>query len=109
MVFYYTNERTFTDIMEARFGKSREEKINFSAGTTGTKKMLKDDDLSILNHVEISSDQEVFGYIIRLILLNIGMCVGIPAIVIPRVEYKLTKKGQELIESITDLLEWMRK
>ena len=27
----------------------------------------------------------------------------------PRVEYKLTKKGQELIESITDLLEWMRK
>ncbi|MGI9566731.1 MAG: winged helix-turn-helix transcriptional regulator [Nitrosopumilus sp.] len=27
----------------------------------------------------------------------------------PRVEYKLTKKGQELIESITSLLEWMRK
>ena len=27
----------------------------------------------------------------------------------PRVEYKLTKKGQELVESITDLLEWMRK
>lgn len=27
----------------------------------------------------------------------------------PRVEYKLTRKGQELIESITDLLEWMRK
>jgi DNA-binding HxlR family transcriptional regulator len=27
----------------------------------------------------------------------------------PRVEYKLTKKGQELIESITDLLEWMKK
>jgi hypothetical protein len=54
--------------------------------------------------VEISSDQEVFGYIIRLILLNIGMCVGIPVIVIPRVEYKLTKKGQELIELITDLL-----
>ena len=27
----------------------------------------------------------------------------------PRVEYKLTKKGQELIESITGLLEWMRK
>ena len=27
----------------------------------------------------------------------------------PHVEYKLTQKGQELIESITDLLEWMRK
>ena len=27
----------------------------------------------------------------------------------PRVEYKLTPKGQELIESITDLLNWMRK
>ena len=27
----------------------------------------------------------------------------------PRVEYKLTQKGQELIESVTDLLEWMRK
>lgn len=27
----------------------------------------------------------------------------------PRVEYRLTKKGQELIESVTDLLEWMRR
>jgi len=27
----------------------------------------------------------------------------------PRVEYRLTRKGQELIESITDLLNWMRK
>jgi DNA-binding HxlR family transcriptional regulator len=27
----------------------------------------------------------------------------------PRVEYKLTTKGQELIESIIDLLQWMRK
>ena len=48
MVFDYTNERTFTDLMGARFGKSRVEKINFSAGTSGTKKMLKDDGLSIL-------------------------------------------------------------
>jgi len=48
MVFDYTNERTFTDLMESRFGKSRIAKINFSAGTSGTKKMLKDDGLSIL-------------------------------------------------------------
>jgi DNA-binding HxlR family transcriptional regulator len=27
----------------------------------------------------------------------------------PRVEYKLTPKGQELVESIIDLLSWMRK
>jgi len=48
MVFDYTNERTFTDLMENRFGKLRVEKINFSAGTSGTKKILKDDGLSIL-------------------------------------------------------------
>jgi len=50
MVFNHTNERTFTDLMEKRFGKSRVAKINFSAGTSGTKKMLKDDGLSILKH-----------------------------------------------------------
>jgi DNA-binding HxlR family transcriptional regulator len=27
----------------------------------------------------------------------------------PRVEYNLTPKGQELVESIIDLLQWMRK
>jgi DNA-binding HxlR family transcriptional regulator len=27
----------------------------------------------------------------------------------PRVEYRLTNKGQELVESVVDLLEWMRK
>ena len=27
----------------------------------------------------------------------------------PRVEYRLTAKGQELVESIIDLLQWMRK
>jgi len=48
MVFDYTNKRTFTDIMESRFGKSRVEKVVFSADTSGTKKMLKDDGLSIL-------------------------------------------------------------
>jgi hypothetical protein len=38
--------------------------------------------MSILNHVEMSSDQEVLGYGISLILLNIGMYVGIPVSVI---------------------------
>lgn len=27
----------------------------------------------------------------------------------PRVEYSLTEKGQELVESVIDLLQWMRK
>jgi DNA-binding HxlR family transcriptional regulator len=27
----------------------------------------------------------------------------------PRVEYRLTSKGQELVESVLNLLEWMRK
>jgi DNA-binding HxlR family transcriptional regulator len=27
----------------------------------------------------------------------------------PRVEYRLTAKGQELVESIINLLQWMRK
>jgi DNA-binding HxlR family transcriptional regulator len=27
----------------------------------------------------------------------------------PRVEYRLTQKGQELTESIINLLQWMRK
>jgi hypothetical protein len=38
--------------------------------------------LSILNHVDMSSDQEVFGCGISLIMLNIGIHVGLPGIVI---------------------------
>jgi hypothetical protein len=35
--------------------------------------------LSILNHVDIDTEQEMLGYGISLILLNIGMYAGIPA------------------------------
>ncbi len=38
--------------------------------------------LSILNYVDMDSEESVLGYGISLILLNIGMYVGIPAIVI---------------------------
>ena len=38
--------------------------------------------LSILNYVDMDSEVEVLGYGISLILLNIGMYLGIPAIVI---------------------------
>ena len=42
--------------------------------------------LPLLNYVEISSDQEVFGYEIGLIMLNIGMYVGVPVLVIMRLK-----------------------
>ena len=35
--------------------------------------------LSLLNHVDINSEQEMLGYGISLIILNIGMYIGIPA------------------------------
>jgi len=41
--------------------------------------------LSILNYVDMDSEAEVLGYGISLILLNVGMYVGIPVIVIMRI------------------------
>ncbi len=38
--------------------------------------------LSILNHVDMDTEAEVFGYGISLILLNVGMYVGIPVAII---------------------------
>ena len=38
--------------------------------------------LSILNYVEMDSEESVIGYGISLILLNLGMYIGIPASVI---------------------------
>ena len=47
--------------------------------------------LSILNYVEMDSDQEVLVYGIGLILLNIGMYLGMPAIIIMQIS-KLSKE-----------------
>jgi len=44
--------------------------------------------LSILNYVDMDSEVEVLGYGISLILLNIGMYIGIPAIVIVGIRKK---------------------
>ena len=38
--------------------------------------------LSILNYVDVNSEQEILGYGISLLLLNVGMYVGIPGIII---------------------------
>ena len=47
--------------------------------------------LSILNYVEINSENELLGYGISLILLNVGMYFGLPAIVISK-WYNLRRK-----------------
>ena len=44
--------------------------------------------LSILNYVDMSSDQEVFGYGISLIILNLGMYLGVPAVIIIAIRKK---------------------
>ena len=41
--------------------------------------------LSILNYVDMDSEVEVLGYGISLIILNVGMYIGIPAVVIMRI------------------------
>jgi len=38
--------------------------------------------LSVLNYVDMDSENEVLGYGISLILLNLGMYLGVPAVVI---------------------------
>ena len=42
--------------------------------------------LSILNHVDIDSEQEMLGYGIGIILINIGMYFVAPGIVILRIK-----------------------
>ena len=41
--------------------------------------------LSILNYVDMDSEVEVLGYGISLIILNVGMYIGIHAVVIMRI------------------------
>jgi len=53
---------------------------------------------SVLQLIPLSNSELVSEAI-----LEGEMFVEVP----PRVEYKLTRKGQELIESISNLLEWM--
>jgi hypothetical protein len=47
--------------------------------------------LSMLNHVNIDSEQEVLGYGISIVLLNIGMYVGIPVFGIMKI-YQFKRK-----------------
>ena len=47
--------------------------------------------LSILNYVEINSEQEMLGYGIGVILLNVGMYFVLPTIVIIKSKNKIQK------------------
>jgi len=44
--------------------------------------------LSILNYVDMDSEESVLGYGISLILLNVGMYLGVPAVVVIRIRKK---------------------
>ncbi len=44
--------------------------------------------LSILNYVDMDSEESVLGYGISLILLNLGMYLGVPAIVVVGIRKK---------------------
>jgi peptidyl-prolyl cis-trans isomerase B (cyclophilin B) len=44
--------------------------------------------LSILNYVDMNSESEVLGYGISLIILNLGMYLGVPAVVIVGIKKK---------------------
>ncbi len=73
--FYYSFSPTIADL-------ERENPI-FKEGVKVTLTPMLTS-LSILNHVDIDSEQEMLGYGISLIVLNIGMYVGIPAVGILR-------------------------
>ena len=46
--------------------------------------------LSILNHVDMNSEQSVLGYGISLILLNVGMYVGVPIAAVVGIRKRLS-------------------
>lgn len=67
--FYYSFSPTVADF-------EREQPIFKEVMKIALTPMLSS--LSILNHVNIDSDQEMIGYGISLIILNIGMYIGVP-------------------------------
>jgi len=67
--FYYSFSPTVADF-------EREQPVFKEAVKIALTPMLTS--LSILNHVNIDSEQEMLGYGISIVLLNIGMYIGIP-------------------------------
>ena len=67
--FYYSFSPSVADL-------ERENPVFKEIVKVGLTPMLSS--LSLLNHVEIDSEQEMLGYGVSIILLNIGMYIGIP-------------------------------
>jgi hypothetical protein len=67
--FYYSFSPTIADM-------EREQPILKEVMKITLTPMLSS--LSLLNHVDIDSEQEMLGYGISIVLLNIGMYIGIP-------------------------------
>ena len=80
--FYYSFSPTIADF-------EREQPIFKEVVKIALTPMLTS--LSILNHVNIDSEQEMLGYGISIILLNIGMYVGIPVFGILKI-YQFKRK-----------------
>ena len=68
--FYYSFSPSVADL-------ERENPVFKEMVKVGLTPMLSS--LSVLNHVDIDSEQEMLGYGVSIILLNIGMYAGIPA------------------------------
>jgi len=68
--FYYSFSPSVADL-------ERENPVFKEIVKVGLTPMLSS--LSLLNHVDIDSEQEMLGYGVSIVLLNIGMYLGIPA------------------------------
>ena len=75
---YYTFSPTIADFERENFIFREAVKLTITPMLTS---------LSILNHVDINSEEEMLGYGVSLILLNIGIYFGLPATII----YKIRK------------------
>jgi len=78
--FYYSFSPTIADV-------EREQPTFKEIMKIGLTPMLSS--LSLLNYVEIDSEQEMLGYGISMIMLNVGMYAGIPASLIIGIKRKL--------------------
>jgi len=83
--FYYSFSPTIADY-------EREQPIFKEAVKITLTPMLTS--LSLLNHVNIDSEQEMLGYGISLILLNVGMYIGIPVVGIIKLHQFKRKQSQ---------------
>ena len=78
--FYYSSSPTIADY-------ERENPVFREAVKLAITPMISS--LSILNYVDMETEIEVLGYGISLILLNVGMYIGVPAIVVFKIRQRI--------------------